>query len=245
MSETYFQFIPSDIIEIVVSKLTYESEENFDQVVSGYDRFNVLRLRFPYLSKILKLKRKDFNHNLYKLYVVFSEVDDISIEEYFVYGSLNVHFVYDLNEAIGDVDRRGYNVRPLLPSILLDVYKRLYPAILQKVNSLGLNIDIHRFIIALFVINVNSLIIETLFREDHSVNALDPNYFISPIEDISELLDGFIPRVYFNNITGVLSLLLEMIIEKYDQSGRNVDPHTRAWIRGYTQSYKDLLPIIS
>lgn len=261
---TYFRLIPSELVELIVSKLSIVDTHKFDFAHSGYlreniiyyDYLNVFNMRYPYLAKILKLKRNtgyepngfihDANENTYRDYEILSRDD--KLHDYFVTGVVYPNFIKHFGHVY---QKNAYNIKNFPTPILIDVYSREYPQIFNELNRLGIQVNLDQFTVALYLIDTATNLLEFLIKnEKYHIDFIDGtvlNAIINLI--IKKNYIKFIARSDPREIEGVVGLLLKMISDEYQRQKLTISQHTRNWMKTYVDSYKEklnlpLLPLI-
>lgn len=249
---SYFKAIPVELVELIVSKLSDEDEQNLGSAYAGYkpedllyyDQLNVFNMRYPYLAKILNLKRSievdergfkyDLNQDTYNDYAVMSRAP--FLYNYFVTGRTYPGFIGSLEDALGNFKRDGYDFRePIIP-ILIDVYRRRYP---QIFSQLDVPVDMRHFIVALYLIDTNSELLSILTDSQHyDVNNEDIEMLDDEIDNIKKEYEDFIYRSDPREIDGVVGYILKLILNLYQQEGRFIGIDIQDWAMQYINSYR-------
>jgi hypothetical protein len=155
--ESYLEYLPTDILEIIVSKLDYAANESFhdSQVISSLNYFNIFRRRFPYLYKLLHLRRdaeiniwgyKTDIETLYREYLRFIETlyrDHLrfieksnQLDRYFISGVMRknvfdgIYYSYVANQGVT-------GLKQLATPMIVDVIKRLYSGAVDTLFRYG------------------------------------------------------------------------------------------------------------
>lgn len=218
----YFEYVPSELIELLISKLGRTDEIMFriSYPGLGYDKFNVIRLRYPYLIGLLSLKRSDVTDDLYNIYnlLAMNPATEIYLK--------NETVSDQLIKPLSDIHIRSYT-----PPLILDVYRKLYPDIFNSVT----NVNMTRFSIAIHLINIHTNYIKALDTPKY----LSSTEYIVGIDTIQQMKDKY--RYYIENVNdreidGVLGFIFQYIFDKYKRESKRIDPGLTTWMAGFTTS---------
>lgn len=231
---SYFNIIPVEIVDIVMSKVDDLIEEDFAKIYPdirlNHDR--IFKLRFSYLSNIAK-----FKHELCEDYVKLSVRS--YLHDFFVNGYMCQHFIWNLYHVLEDFDIRGYEIRPAMVPIIIDTYKRNYPKIFLKLKHMETNLDLQHLMVGLHFIHPWIL---------HEANEDRSGLMIRDIDDIfSDVIDEFnyykeeyvrfIPDVNPDDLDIIFGVILQMVHNYYKENG--LDTNILWWATRYINLYKE------
>lgn len=228
----YFDLIPLDIIEIIVSKLTWMDERKlFQSVRITVDVLNVFKLRFPYLCKILTLKRNisigkggmiyDGNAFMYDDYM---ELYKFSLFcDYFVTGNVSRYMLTSIIAVERSLLRNRYSFKCRLIPIINDMAVKIYPKLFSQPNE--------KLAIGLYCWDYDLVGYLSLYLKDVHYSSLyyqlDINRFSITDEEITDFTKRYKKFVHDDNPLVMLVLITQIIIKVHEHAGLFIHSATR------------------
>ena len=245
----YFNFLPEELNNIVVSYLSYR---DFDHLLNiNFDLKTVSYIRFPYLHRLRNKQgvTYELNSDEYLNWLRLSDnKNHPDIDQYITTGKLDASTIYFHIKNMEYIDMfDAYNVF----LVFFDILDNIYSKINEKLKSHGINLNrkhLNIFNLLLFVVS-NYGYDASYFthylsnNKDFNINdmdytAMDGPYIISDIKDTitrilnHEQLDD-LKEVARSLAKYLFSLLLMLIYEDWIKSGRDVDDEVLRFYQKY------------